>query len=120
MSNLLKTGSDFLESQRKTFMTETVTYTRGEDSVSLAATIGKVPVESTDANGFTIQSEVVDFLITAADLILDDATVLPEVGDTITYGTKIYEVMNMPGMGHYRYSDSFGKTFRIHTKEITQ
>lgn len=57
-----------------------------------------------------------DFLILAADLILNGLARLPEEGDQIheTHGTSIliFEVMG------WRYSDPYRRTYRIETKHV--
>mgnify|MGYP000879250865 CR=1 FL=1 len=124
MADLLQTGSDWLQSQRKAHTSQAVTYSRGEDEVVLNATIGKTEYQVSDENGFEVTCEAVDFLVTAADLILSGIITLPQQGDKIslTRGgiATVFEVMALAGQGHYRYSDSFGQTLRIHTKQVAE
>jgi len=114
MSNLLKNASNWLEGQRNSYMTDSVTYARASVSLTVNATKGKTDYSQTDSNGFIVQSEAVDFLISVDDLTLG----VPEIGDKITDSVTVYEVQSLPGIGHYKYSDSFGKTYRIHTRAI--
>ena len=57
------------------------------------------------------------------DLLLAGVPVLPERGDRIreTQGatTYVYEVMAPGKEPHYRYSDPYRKTLRIHTKHVS-
>jgi hypothetical protein len=113
MTNLFKQGSDWLQSQRKTYLTEDIVYTRGATSLNITATLGRSEFERSESNGFAVQDEMIDFLISVADL---GELSLPEVGDVITANSRTYEVNRIPGEGHFRYSDSYNTTFRIHTK----
>ena len=83
MSDLLRTGLAFLETQRKSFMASDIVYSRGNDSVTIKATKGKTDFTSIGAD-FEVTGEIIDFLITVADLELDGAAVVPAIGDKIT------------------------------------
>lgn len=124
MVDLLKTGSDFLEARRKAYMTQTVTYQRGVDTVSVSATIGRTVFEVDREAGIHEEVEARDYLIQTADLALNSVAVLPVAGDRIleTAGgtTYTYEVMSPPGNEPpYRYSDAYRTTLRVHTKLVT-
>lgn len=124
MSNLLGTAAAWLEGKRKKFATIDVTYRRGEDSVEVKATVGRTTFEQDNADGIILRNEARDYLITAADLILDGDTVLPAIGDRIeeTSGdiTFIYEVLPIGSQQCWRYSDEYRLTLRIHTKLIAR
>jgi len=122
MTDLLQQGSDWLQSMRTQYATQSVVYKRGPDRVTLNATKGKSHIEVEDDYGTRIETEITDFLVTASDLVLNEQTTRPQVGDkieeTIDGVTRIYEVMPIVAEGHWRWSDSFNKTLRIHTKMI--
>jgi hypothetical protein len=122
MADLLKTGSDWLQQQRKTYASREVTYRRGVNSVLVRATIGRTVFEQDDGAGAILRTEVRDYLIDAVDLVLTGQAVLPERGDQIEEieGTTrfTYEVMPLGTEPHWRYSDPYRKTLRIHTKHI--
>ena len=63
-----------------------------------------------------------DFLILTADLVLAGAATLPQRGDRIkeTSGDKVYvyEVLAPGKEPHYRFSDPYRKTLRIHSKQV--
>jgi hypothetical protein len=122
MSDLLRTGSDWLESQRTAHMTSTVVYQRGVSSVEVPATIGRTVFEVDDGFGTLVRIESRDYLILAEHLVLDDQVTLPQCGDRIreTEGsqTHVYEVMAPGKEPPWRYSDPFRKTLRVHTKQI--
>ncbi|KKL10355.1 hypothetical protein LCGC14_2556640, partial [marine sediment metagenome] len=69
-----------------------------------------------------VQVHVRDFLIKAADLVLSEQAVPPQDGDRIklTLGetTYVFEVMPLGDEPAARWSDRYGYTWRIHTKEI--
>ena len=122
MTDLLQQASDWLEAMRHQHATQPVTYHRSVDNVSLPATVGKTDYEVEDDYGFRVKAEVIDFLIMAEDLVLGGQKTLPQSGDQIrmTRGeeTMVFEVMALADQGCWRYSDSFGQTIRIHTKQI--
>lgn len=122
MADLLETGSNWLQGQRKKHATREVTYRRGVDSVPVQATVGRTVVEQDDGSGVIVRTEVRDYLIDTADLVLAGQPVLPERGDRIeeTEGGKkfTYEVMPLGTEPHWRYSDPYRKTLRVHTKHI--
>lgn len=118
MADLLGRASDWLEYQRTRHVTRLVTYQRGSELLTLAATIGKTVFDLDDGSGAVVREESRDYLILAADLTLG----LPERGDRISEQqngqTFVYEVV---GPGHepcWRYSDPNRRTVRVHTKQI--
>ena len=62
MGDLLQTGEAWLEGQRRAHMTHTVTYSRGEDTVDLLATVGRTMFEQADEYGVIHQVESRDFI----------------------------------------------------------
>lgn len=121
MADLLQIGSDWLADQMKAHAGRSITYRRGANSVTVTATIGRTEFELDDEFGVLRKIESRDFLIAAADLVLNSVTVLPERGDEIdeTQGsvTYTYEVMAPGKEPHYRFSDPYRRTLRIHTKQ---
>ena len=122
MADLLETGLGWLEDQRHHHRTIAVTYHRGADSVAVQATIGRTVFEVDDGMGILEKIESRDFLILTADLILAGQASLPERGDRIkeTSGDKVYvyEVLAPGKEPHYRFSDPYRKTLRIHSKHV--
>jgi hypothetical protein len=122
MPDMLEKGLAWLADQQYAFMSRTVVYSRGADSVAWVATIGRTEFEQHDEYGIVHRTESRDFLGRASELILGGATALPEAGDQIreTAGDKtfVYEVMAPPPEPPFRYSDPFRRTLRIHTKFI--
>ena len=122
MTDILRAGSDWLQEQRKKHATRPVLYRRGTETVPVAATVGRTLFEQDDGAGSIVRTEVRDYLIDTADLLLGPTPVLPEKGDRIeeTEGTNkfIYEVMAIGKEPHWRYSDPYRQTLRIHTKHV--
>lgn len=123
MSDVLEAGSNWLQEQRKAHMSREVVYRRDLFNSAVAATVGRTVFEQDDGVGTIIRTEVRDYLIDTADLVLPKlGQVLPERGDKIeeTEGSRtfIYEVVSIGSEPHWRYSDPYRKTLRIHTKHI--
>jgi hypothetical protein len=126
VADLLAQSSAWLEAQRTRHMTRMVTYQRGvapsQLNAEVSATIGQTIFQIDDGAGALLRVESRDYLILAADLVLGGSPVLPQRGDRIreTDGptTYIYEVMAPGEEPHWRYSDAYRRTLRIHTKQI--
>ena len=123
MPDLLRTGTDWLAEMLKEHASRPVAYRRGADEVTVQATIGRTLLKLDDGyGGVRMEWTDRDFLIHAADLVLDGEPSLPERGDLIreTQGTRtfVYEVMAPGKEPPWRWSDVFRKVLRIHTKQI--
>ena len=124
MTNLLKTASDWLQDRQKTHAATLIVYSRGGHQIALTATVGRTEFEIDTGDGFPVRLESRDFLIHAADLVLGGVTVLPERHDRIREtdpagDTVVYEVMGpTEDSPPWRYSDSFRRRLRVHTKEV--
>lgn len=122
MTDLLEKGSTWLEDQRTRHLTRLVAYHRGADSVEIKATIGRTVFEQADDFGVIQKTESRDFLVLAADLVLNGERVLPKAGDRVreVQGDQvlIYEVMAPGTEPPFRYSDAYRQTLRIHTKHV--
>jgi len=130
MPDLLQKGSDWLEVQRTKHATRAVVYQRGAPgvgaSVEVQATIGKTEFDVDNGAGVLLRVESRDYLILTADLVLDGEQTVPKQGDTIRESVgevvMVYEVTGPApgGAPHFRFSDPYRKTLRIHTKFISQ
>ena len=123
MADLLEHAAGWLDGMRAQHLSRTVTYQRSDDSVEVAATIGRTVFEIDDGSGAVVQWESRDFLIAAADLVIGDRPVtLPQPGDRIseTQDGKVYVYEAMaPGKEPcWRYSDPYRRTLRVHTKQV--
>ena len=114
MPDLLRQGSDWLESQRTAHMASPVTFRRtGQGEQVIQATFGQTEYEVADDYGATIRAHVVDFLILAEELGLE-----PRSGDVIVADGRKHELMGLAGEHCWRWSDPYHTTYRIHTKDI--
>ena len=120
MSNLLLDGAQWLADQQKAYAGTSITYTRGAFSVTLTATVGKTDTRLGDLTAGRVRTEWADkdYLIHAADLILNAAAITPAAGDQITEGSEVREVVPMDAEPHSRASDPYSIRLRIHTKRI--
>ena len=119
---MLEQGASWLAGMLKQHASRSVTYVRGAESVELSATLGQTTYEVADEFGTTVEAKAMDFLVSAVDLVLAGAVALPEPGDQVrvTVGDEVhvFEVMDLGGAGHWRPSDPYGHTLRIHTKLV--
>ena len=122
MTDLLQRGSDWLEAQRTEHMTRSVVYERGAASGEVPATIGRTVFELDDGFGVLERVESRDYLILAEDLVLEGQPTLPQRSDRIREPDGatviVYEVMAPGKEPHWRYSDPYRKTLRVHTKQV--
>lgn len=120
--SMLLSGLTWLNKQRKAHLAETVTYKRGAESISISATLGAMTYEVVDDHGLLVKARSSDFLIEAADLVFGGGKTEPKIGDQIrvTSGddTLVFEVLDLGGVGVFRYSDPYGKVLRVHAKQI--
>ncbi|MEX2670921.1 MAG: hypothetical protein WD294_02300 [Phycisphaeraceae bacterium] len=125
MGDLLQRGTDWLAQQRHEHLTRPVTYRRGDASVEVQATIGRTVFRVDDTYGNVIRHVSRDYLIRAADLVVNDEATVPQRGDRIeeVIGDQLvtHEVMSPDkATGDWRYSDPQRLTLRIHTKQIRE
>ena len=114
--DLMRKAHEWLEEQRGQYLTVPVIYRRGTYSTTLSATVGKTVFKVLDDYGRYQYIESRDYLINSAILIVDGERVLPEPGDEIIEDNLVYEVMAPNHEPEWRYSDSYRKCLRIHTK----
>ncbi len=121
---MLQNGSAWLENQRVKRCSRKVIYARGSATVEVNATTGRTIFVVNDDYGAQVRTESRDYLILAAELLLAGNQALPEVGDQVREQagsqTFVYEVVAPGGEPHFRYSDSYRQTLRVHTKLIAQ
>lgn len=118
MADLLKSGAAWLAEARRSYMASAVTYSRGVLSKVVLATRGKTDLQVFDGEGNARQMETADFIMNTSDLVLGGQAVLPALGDRIAVGGESYEVLGVPGMGHYRFCDQQKYSIRVHTKKV--
>jgi hypothetical protein len=118
MVDLLQQAASWLSGQRAAFLSRSVVYSRGEGSVIVQAGVGKTTFDVDDGYGGIVRFESRDFLIAASDLVLAGEVFNPQRGDRISDGSQVYEVMAPGKEDVCRPSDSYGVTWRIHTKQV--
>lgn len=116
--SILTDGVDWLKGKREDHLSESVSYDHSGEVITIPATRGSTGYEVVDESGMASEARAVDFIVSADDLVFSTVVILPELGDKITVGTDIFEVMGLGAGGHYRSSDPFGKMLRIHTKHV--
>jgi hypothetical protein len=113
MGNLLDRGARWLKGQREKHATTAADYRRGGSLVPVTATIGRKVFRLTDSYGAPLRIETRDYLI-GAEQLTDE----PQVGDVIEEGGQAYEVTSPGGEPCWEWSDSFRRTYRVHTTHI--
>ena len=121
--DLLEVGAKWLTGKLKDHASRAVLYQRGDEQVSLQATIGRTLLKLDDGSGgVRMEWTDRDFLIPAADLVLGGSVTLPRRGDRIREmagdGELVYEVLAPGGEPPWRWSDHHRQRLRIHTKQI--
>ena len=121
--NLLRIGSDWLAEQLKAYASSPVLYARGSSSVTVQATVGRTEWSVDTGTGMVVSDVSRDFIILTVDLVLPAVgNAVPQRGDKITESidgqSLVYEVMAPAGQQAWRWSDRFGKVYRIHTKRV--
>jgi hypothetical protein len=118
MGDLLEQAASWLGRMRSAHLSRAVTYTRGDDSAQIAATVGRTEFQVDDGYGVIQTWQSRDYLVAAVDLVLAGETVQPRRGDRITDGGAVYEVLAPGKEDVFRFSDPYGVTLRIHTKVV--
>ncbi len=85
---------------------------------TLNATQGKTQYEAIDESGLTVPATATDFLVAAADLVINSQAVHPAPGDRLSRGGRVFEVMPLGNEKCFVFSDPDGSQLRIHTKQI--
>ena len=123
MGDLLRQGCQWLGAMLREHASSQVTYRRpaageGGQAVEavLAATAGQPDREVEDQTGIRVGATMTDFLIVAADF--EPVFGEPEPGDQVVADGTVYEVLDLAGQGHWRWSGPAGFTMRIHTKRV--
>lgn len=124
MANMLRNGTDWLHRKLKQHAGESLVYSRGAQSVTVTAPMGKtmMRLDNSQTGGAIIEWTDADFLIAAADLVLGGSAVEPERGDKIRWTkegiTRVFEVLAPGGEPCWRWSDEHQTVYRIHTKQV--
>lgn len=117
MANRMESGTAWLARRLKASASTAVTYRRGAASCTLQASFGRRET-IVEATGIVAEHEQWDFVIAAAELVLEGIVELPRTGDRIEAAGRMYEVLPLPGQECFRPCDPFGEQLRIHAKQI--
>lgn len=119
MANMLVDGASFLSTQLSAYASQTVTYSRGGYSVSIAAT--KCPVQPESDQEINEEIRNCDWIVKASLLVLNGVAVEPGEKDVITeVDGQRWRVLALPNEHAFRQLDQFGYAFRIHTKRTDE
>lgn len=115
--NMLSNGMAWLSSQLKAHASESVIYRRGSVSITVTAVRGSSAANETNQQGQQVRVFIRDFLIKAADLVIESVATKPVPGDQIELANgEIYEVMTDGADPGWRWSDPQHTTLRVHTQ----
>jgi hypothetical protein len=120
MADMMQSGASFLADQLSEHASQTVTYRRGGQTVSIAAT--KCPIRSESDGQYNLDFEPCDWIVKAESLVLGSVDVEPQpVTDVIqeSDGQK-WEVLDLQNEPCFRPLDPYRTMFRIHTKRIKE
>ena len=107
-------------------MSRSVTIARAGVTATVSATKTNPDYEVVEADGATVKADSIDFIIRSTDYEVGaaNAAVEPAPGDTITESlggkTLVYEVMELPGVSCFKYSDADRIAMRVHTKLVSE
>ena len=123
MSNMIQNGLAWLETQRVAHAAEAVVYSRGAAELTVHGTAGRTKGELTTHEGLTLEADLADWIIAAAELAgLVDPAGEPAEGDEIvqTVGeTSVTWQVACPDEGLPAFEWEPGRLcYRIHCQEI--
>lgn len=116
--SLLSDAAAYRAEVREAAYGQEIVYSRGELTATFIARVGLLErlIETNTSSMYTHESDFV-FAIALAVWSVGGAFI-PQPGDKITLGGKVYEVANLGNTQCYEESDSFGVSWRVHTKEV--
>ena len=123
MSDVLKTGSDWLMGILTDKVSQTVAIRRGiSETTGVSATVGSSDHQQDGDFGGFIQAESRDYLIDVSAYTIHGIATEPKRGDLIveTLGNETHEFEVMPFVGNspWRFSDDHHTKYRIHTQKV--
>jgi hypothetical protein len=120
---MLQRSADWLAGKLNAHASHMVTYVRGDERLTLSATFGQTALNAAEDVGPRVDSMERDFLLRAADLVLEGLHALPRAGDRIEElvdgKTYVFEVASPEGREQpFRWSDANWRMMRVHTKLV--
>ena len=121
METLFDLGTQFVNAALAQTNGREVAYERYCDgeytTLSCVAVISQSTIQMVTADDVAMEYEVFDFIMDSAELLVGGVFQEPQSGDRIrTEDGQLYEVLRDVGVPCWRWSDSYGKRVRIHTK----
>ena len=117
-ANRMQEAVDRLAGTFASIAAVTVTYARGNYTVTLTATVGRTPYQIEDGGVLTAY-ESRDYIVKAEDLVLKGAVTLPQSADTVTEADGgIFEVSVPKGLNVFESIGPDSTVLKIHTKGI--
>lgn len=119
MTDLLRTGAQWLAQQQRDTAATPVLYARGADAVTVPATLGETLYEQDDGAGGVTRFQRRDFVILVTDLVLAGDFAVPREGDTITQtelGVDHVFTVSTPvgGEAPWRFTGPHQAAYRVH------
>ena len=88
-------------------------------SVNLSRVVpGKTPHDVVSEGQLLERLQSRDYLIEVSKLRLNGANILPEKGDRITEGSKVFAILSNGVDAQWKYTDQTRLIIRVHTKEL--
>lgn len=117
MANLLQSGVTWLAGVQKDGASVEVTLRSGvHTTTGIAAVKTKSEALEEADEGKFLDIESTDFLILAADFLVNGAAVKPDDGMTIEWNGSTFELRPFANEPCWRWSDEYETRYRIHTK----
>lgn len=118
--SLIDDAFEWLNEQIKTHESREVTYWALGESVTITqATMGQTRTENDTGDGAIVEGRIVDWLIDAADIVIEGATMKPQPGHAIIDAsgdsTVEYIVTELGNEPCCRFMDRRQTKYRIHT-----
>lgn len=96
-----------------------VTISRGANSTAITKAVPGRSQHDVTSNGQVVeQVQSRDYLIPVSAYQFGGVVSLPQRGDRITEGSRVYAVLAMGSEAQWRYTDQTQLILRIHTKEM--
>lgn len=117
--DLLANAENWLAGVHKASVSQTVTYQRGAEIISIKATAGQSESNSMGTGGMPVSFVGQVWLIEATDIVFGGNVVRPALGDTITHNGTVYRVAaESSGDRPWRVSGANGTVIRVFTKQV--
>ena len=117
VGNILADAVGWFQEERKLSLSELGVYQRGANSIpNLAATRVRSEFLISDDTATRIETDLVDWLVTASDLVLGGQPATPQRGDTFTVAGIIYDVEQPDPNDQPFRLDITNQQFRLHTR----